>query len=352
MTTMPDSTRLQKGVIAGIDTHADVHVVAALDELGAILGTSSFSTDDEGYRAAHTWLCGHGTLIAAGVEGTGSYGAGIARFLGAHGVLVHEVNRPDRSTRRLVGKSDVIDAEAAARAVLSGRRLATPKTRDGAVEAVRVLRVARRSAVRARTQATNQMTALIGAADERLRAGLRPLPAHTRIHTCAGFTAPTESGEPIGATRHALGVLARRWLQLDIEVTALDDQLAQVVPIAAPTLLDVYGVGIDTAGALLVAAGDNPERMHSEAAFAALCGVSPVPASSGKITRHRLNRGGNRDANSALWRVAMVRLSKHQPTRDYAAKRTAQGRTKPEIIRILKRYIAREVYPHLRDLPR
>ena len=352
MTTMPDSTRLQKGVIAGIDTHADVHVVAALDELGAILGTSSFSTDDEGYRAAHAWLCGHGTLIAAGVEGTGSYGAGIARFLGAHGVLVHEVNRPDRSTRRLVGKSDVIDAEAAARAVLSGRRLATPKTRDGAVEAVRVLRVARRSAVRARTQAANQMTALIGAADERLRAGLRPLPAHTRIHTCAGFTAPTESGEPIGATRHALGVLARRWLQLDIEVTALDDQLAQVVPIAAPTLLDVYGVGIDTAGALLVAAGDNPERMHSEAAFAALCGVSPVPASSGKITRHRLNRGGNRDANSALWRVAMVRLSKHQPTRDYAAKRTAQGRTKPEIIRILKRYIAREVYPHLRDLPR
>lgn len=352
MTTMPDSTRPQKGVIAGIDTHADVHVVAALDELGTILGTASFPTDDDGYRAAHAWLCEHGTVVAAGVEGTGTYGVGIARFLGAHGVLVHEVNRPDRSTRRLLGKSDVIDAEAAARAVLGGRRLATPKTRDGAVEAVRVLRVARRSAVRARTQASNQMTALIGSADERLRAELRPLPAHTRIHTCAAFNAFTEPDEPVGATRHALGVLARRWLQLNIEVTALDDQLAQVVPVTAPTLLDVYGVGIDTAGALLVAAGDNPDRMRSEAAFAALCGVSPVPASSGKITRHRLNRGGNREANSALWRIVMVRLSRHEPTRDYLAKRTAQGRTKPEIIRSLKRYIAREVYPHLRDLPR
>lgn len=352
MTTMPDSSRPQKGVIAGIDTHAEVHVVAALDELGAVLGTSSFPADAEGYRAAHAWLSGHGTVIAAGIEGTGTYGAGIARFLGGNGVVVHEVNRPDRSTRRRLGKSDAIDAEAAARTVLGGRRLATPKTRDGAVEAVRVLRVARRSAVRARTQASNQMTALIGSADERLRAELRRLPARTRIHTCAAVATSAVLDEPIGATRHSLGVLARRWLALNVEITALDDQLAQVVPLAAPSLLDVYGVGIDTAGALLVAAGDNPERMRSEAAFAALCGVSPVPASSGKTVRHRLNRGGNREANSALWRIVMVRLSRHEPTRDYVAKRTAQGRTKPEIIRILKRYVAREVYPHLRDLPR
>lgn len=349
MFTMPDSTRPAKGVVGGIDSHAEVHVAAVLDELGALLATASFPADGEGYERLAGWLAGHGPVVGVGIEGTGSYGAGVARFLRSQGVTVHEVTRPDRSTRRRVGKSDVIDAEVAARAVLAGRALAIPKSRDGAVEAVRVLRVARRSAVRARTQAHHQITALIGGSDERLRAELRPLPARTRVHVCAAFTPPAvATGEPLGTTRSALGVLARRWQSLDREIQLLDDQLAAVVPAAAGTLLNVFGVGIDTAGALLVAAGDNPERMHSEAAFAALCGVNPIPASSGKTTRHRLNRGGNRDANSALWRIAMVRLAKHQPTRDYAQRRTTDGRTKPEIIRILKRYIAREVYPHLK----
>jgi transposase len=349
MSTMPDSTRPQKGVVGGIDTHADVHVAAVLDHLGALLATGSFTVDVAGYARLHSWLESHGPIIGVGVEGTGSYGAGVARFLRAHHVTVHEVMRPDRSTRRRVGKSDHIDAEAAARAVLAGRALAVPKSRDGAVEAVRVLRVARRSAVRARTQAHNQITALIGASDDTLRAELRPLPPRTRIHTCAGFDPVRATIDPIDATRSSLGVLARRWQQLDAEITALDGQLGVVVPEAAGTLLDVFGVGIDTAGALLVAAGDNPDRMHSEAAFAALCGVNPIPASSGKTTRHRLNRGGDRQANSALWRIAMVRLSKHEPTRDYAQRRTEHGKTRPEIIRILKRYIAREVYPHLRS---
>jgi transposase len=348
MTTMPDSTRPRKGVVGGIDTHADVHVVAVIDELGGLLATASFPADLAGYAQLSDWLSGHGQVVGVGIEGTGSYGAGVSSYLQAQDVTVHEVTRPDRSTRRRVGKSDIIDAEAAARAVLAGRALAIPKSHDGAVEAVRVLRVARRSAVRARTQANNQIGALIGASDDRLRAELRPLPARTRIHTCAAFGPPTVPGDPVATTRNSLGVLARRWQLLDNEIRLLDEQLAIVVPLAAGTLLDVFGVGIDTAGALLVTAGDNPERMHSEAAFAALCGVNPIPASSGKTTRHRLNRGGDRQANSALWRVAMVRLSTHQTTRDYAQRRAEEGRTKPEIIRILKRYIAREIYPHLK----
>jgi transposase len=348
MSTMPDSTRPRKGVVGGIDTHADVHVAAVIDALGGLLATNSFNADSAGYAQLHCWLESYGPVLGVGVEGTGSYGAGVARFLRTHDVTVHEVTRPDRSLRRRVGKSDTIDAEAAARAVLTGRALATPKSRDGAVEAVRVLRVARRSAVRARTQAGNQIVALIGASPETLRCELRPLPPRTRIHTCAALDADDPTG-PLNATRHSLSVLARRWQHLDNEIDLLDHHLRIVVPEAAGTLLDVYGVGINTAGTLLVTAGDNPDRMHSEAAFAALCGVNPIPASSGKTTRHRLNRGGDRHANSALWRITMVRLAHHQPTRDYAQRRSENGKTKPEIIRILKRYIAREVYPHLRS---
>lgn len=347
MSTMPDSTRPRKGVVGGIDTHADVHVAAALDQLGALIATCSFTADPAGYARLHDWLAGHGPVVGVGIEGTGSYGAGIARFLGAHGIAVHEVTRPERSTRRRIGKSDTIDAEAAARAVITGRALAIPKSRDGAVEAVRVLCVARRSAVRARTQASNQIVALIGASPDSLRSELRALRVRARIDVCSGFAA-TDTIDPIDATRHALRVLAQRWQHLDDEIARLDTHLAVAVPHAAGTLLDIYGVGINTAATLLVTAGDNPDRMHSEAAFAALCGVNPIPASSGKTTRHRLNRGGDRHANSALWRIAMVRLSHHQPTRDFAHQRAQTGKTKPEIIRILKRYIAREVYPHLR----
>jgi transposase len=268
-------------VVGGIDTHADVHVVAVLDEHGGLLATGSFTADVAGYTRLHSWLESHGPIIGVGVEGTGSYGAGVARFLRSHHLTVHEVMRPDRSTRRRVGKSDHIDAEAAARAVLAGRALAIPKSRDGAVEAVRVLRVARRSAVRARTQAHNQITALVGASDDTLRAELRPLPPRTRIHTCAGFDPVRATIDPIDAARSSLGVIARRWQQLDTEITILDAQLGLVVPEAAGALLDVFGVG-PHAAAQLLAAGDNPHRLRSEAAFAALCGVCPLPASSGK----------------------------------------------------------------------
>lgn len=350
MTTMPDPARPRKGVIGGVDTHADVHVAAAIDDLGALLGTASFATDIGGYHQLHRWLGDQGPILAVGIEGTGSYGAGLARHLEDAGIVVHEVMRPDRSVRRRLGKSDAIDAEAAARTVLAGNGLIVPKSRAGAVEAVRVLRVARRSAVRARTQANNQMLALIRSGPEALRTELGPLRVHTRLHACAAYRSDPTAGDPLTATRNTLGTLARRSIQLEDEIRVLDIELAAVVPIAAPTLLDVFGVGTDTAGALLVAAGDNPERMHSEAAFAALCGVNPVPASSGKTLRHRLNRGGNREANSALWRIALVRLSHHQPTRDYAQRRSADGKTKKEIMRILKRYIAREVYPHLTTL--
>lgn len=346
MTTMPDPARPEKGIVAGIDTHAEFHVVAALDHLGALLGTATFPATTKGYTQLQHWLSRHGPILAVGIEGTSSYGTGITRHLHTIGITVHEINRPDRSTRRRLGKTDTIDAEAAARTVLSGRALPIPKTHDGPIEAIRVLHIARRSAIRARTQAANQITALIGTAHEPLRNELRDLTGSTRINTCAQYQ-PDEPG-PDHTTRYTLATLARRWQHLDHEISQLDKQLGQIVPTAAGTLLEVFGVGIHTAATLLITAGDNPDRMHTEAAFAALCGVNPIPASSGKTHRHRLNRGGNRQANHALWRITIVRLAHHQPTRDYAQRRTQTGNTKPEIIRLLKRYIAREIYPHLK----
>jgi transposase len=334
MNTLPESEGLVTG---GVDTHRDLHVAAVIDEVGRVLGTEAFAVNADGYEALLTWMRSFGTISSVGMEGTGSYGAGLFRHLTEHGVTVLEVIRPNRQARRRRGKSDPADAEAAARAALCGEASGTPKARSGAVEAIRALRVARCGAVKASTQASNQLKDLIVSAPEALRARLMSLSTPKRVGLAIRFR-PGTLEDPTEATKAAM----------QGEITELDRQLADVVTSAAPEgLLAKQGVGFDVAGALLVAAGDNAERLGSEAGFAALCGASPIDASSGKQVRHRLNRGGDRQANAALWRIVMTRMACDPRTATYVARRTAQGKTKREVIRCLKRYVAREIYREL-----
>jgi transposase len=342
MTTIAQSE--DRRVIGGVDTHKDVHVAAVLGDLGRIRGTQSFPTTRHGYRRLLGWLQSHGEIIAVGVEGCGSWGAGLARYLAARGVKVLEVNRPNRQDRRRDGKSDPVDAEAAARAVLSGRAKVTPKSATGPVEALRQLRIARSGAIKARTSASNQLHSLCDTAPERIRAQLRGLGLRQKVAVCERWR-PTTANTPESAAKRAMASVARRWRALDDEVKALDRHLHGILDEIAGPLLAKHGVGYETAGQLLVTAGDNPERLRHEASYAALCGSSPVKAHSGKSTRHhRLNRGGDRQANSALWTIVFTRMSNHPPTRDYVARRTKEGLSKPEIIRCLKRYAARELF--------
>jgi transposase len=334
----------------GVDTHKDVHVACAKDQLGRRLATTLVPTTTAGYAELLRWAGTLGQVEAFGIEGTGCYGAELVRFLHAHGQRVLEVNRPDRAARRRHGKSDPVDAEAAARAVQADEATGLPKAGDGTVEMLRVLRVARRTAMRARTQTINALKSLVVTAPDPLRQQLRDLPTRRLVTTAAAFQ-PGTPATPATATMLALGILARRYQALDGEITMLGRQLHRLVGQAAPALLEVFGVGPETASALLVAAGDNPQRLHSDAAFAALCGVSPVEMSSGKTVRHRLNQGGDRQANNALWRIVIVRLrAGHPPTVAYLQRRTAQGKSKREVIRCLKRYAAREVFAVLQTM--
>ena len=289
----------------------------------------------------------HGELAKVGVEGTGSYGAGLACYLAARGVEVAEVIRPNRQARRQRGKSDAADAVAAAVAALSGEASGMPKSRDGAAESIRALRVARAGAVKARTRAGNQLRDLILTAPEPLRRPLAGLPGPRQVNVAARFR-PGDPACPAEGTKTAMASVARRHQQLTAEITRLDAMLDELVHHAAPAqFLAKKGVATQVAATLLATVGDNPGRVRTEASFAALCGASPVDASSGKQLRHRLNRGGDRHANSALWTIAMTRLACDPRTKAYAARRTAEGRTKKEILRCLKRYIARETYKAL-----
>ena len=332
-------------VTGGVDTHADVHVAAAVCSAShRLLGTAEFETTPAGYVQLLAWLLSFGLLDAVGIEGTGTYGAGLARFLTAEGVRLVEVDRPDRAARRLHGKSDPVDAEAAARAVLSGRATGTPKSRDGIIEAIRVLQVVYRSAVSDRTAAKNRFEALVVSAPADIRADLQQTPPKQRFERARRWRDRDGDDVAARATRQALRELARRIHLLDEQATRIEVELDQLTEQAAPQLRDLVGVGVHTAARLLVAAGDNPERIRTEAAFAHLCGVAPIRASSGKTTRHRLNRGGDRSANHALWRIVMVRRLYDERTRAYVARRTAEGLSDREITRCLKRYVAREVH--------
>ena len=345
MTTMAGE---RPTVTVGVDTHGDVHALAALDGLGRVTGRTVVGSTPAGHAAALRWIAEQGDVDGVGVEGTGSYGAQLGRDLHQAGHRVIEVNRPDRADRRRRGKDDSLDAEAAARAVLAGTASGAPKTRDGLIESIRALRVARRAVVRDRTAATNQLRALALTATPAVREPLRGLTAAALVRHAARLRPGDDLTDPAAATKHALRSIARRHEFLTTQLRDLDTALAPLVTAAAPALVALFAVGTDTAGALLVTAGDNPDRLHSEAAFAHLCGVAPLPASSGKTRRHRLNRGGDRRANNALWRIALVRMGHDQRTRDYVTRRTTEGLSKPEIMRCLKRYIAREIYAALR----
>ena len=338
-------------IFGGVDTHRDIHVAAVVDTAGRVLGSESFAAETAGYRQLVAWMRSRGRLVRVGVEGTGSYGAGLARHLLGADIDVVEVNRPNRQLRRQKGgKTDSVDAEAAARAAASGQATAVPKSGDGPVECLRMLSVARRSATKARTQAANQIHSVTVTAPEQVKRQLRGLKLKARVRVCARWR-PSQAQTTTAYAKVALRHLARRYQSLDTEIAQLDVQIRRLCAKANPALLGAKGVGPDTASVLLVAAGDNPERMKSERSFAALCGASPVQASSGQTIRHRLNRGGNRQANNALWRIATTRMRHDAATNQYAARRQAQGKNRKEIIRCLKRHIAREIYRLLTNPP-
>jgi transposase len=335
-------------VTGGIDTHGKTHHAAVVDQTGRVLADQQFAATPAGYRDLLTWLRSFGLLAKVGVEGTGTYGAGLARYLASEGVDLVEVDRPDRRTRRAKGKSDPIDAIAAARAALSGQTAGRPKTRSGPVEAIRALRVARRGAIKARTAALNQLHGLITSAPEAVRTGLAGLSGAAMVTACAELSIDdTAMTDPVAATRAALRAVATRIQALDAEIRLADQRLRPAVATTAPRLSALLGVGPEVAGQLLATAGDNPDRLRSEAALAHLCGAAPIPASSGRTDRHRLNRGGDRAANNALHTIALTRMRYDPRTRDYVQRRTTQGLAKKEIMRCLKRYIVREVYTAL-----
>lgn len=339
-------------VVAGADTHSQTHHVAVLDAAtGAVIADRQFPATHAGYLAVVVFIQAFGQLIRVGVEGTNSYGAGLTRHLHDAGIDVREVIRPNRAERRLRGKSDPLDAITAARVALTGDNMPIPKSSNGPVESIRVLQMVRNSAVKARANVLRQVKMILVSAPDSQRAKLRSMSDKTLLETVRRAR-PSDSLEGVDqATAHALRHLARRHQHLSAEIDEVTDQLRTLIDQTAPALLAAKGVGIVTAAQLLITAGDNPERIHSEAAFAALCGTSPIPASSGKTTRHRLNRGGDRQANSALHQIALVRYATDPRTKAYVSKRASEGRTTREAIRSLKRAIAREIYHLLTDPP-
>lgn len=351
MTTMPrTSTGSEVEITGGVDTHRDTHTAAAIDQTGQMLGHATFPTTRAGYTALLAWLRSFGLLVLVGVEGTGSYGSGLTIHLTSHDVPVVEIDRPNRKARRRTGKSDPIDAEAAARAALGKVRTGTPKTRNGHVEALRNLRVARASAIDQRAGCARTIKTLIVTAPQDLRDQLRGLTDTRLIQTCHNLRPDTQQiGTPEQAVKTALRSLARRHAAAQDEINQLDTLITELIKTINAELLQRTGVGPDVAGQLLVTAGQNPERLHSEAAFAMLCGVAPIPASSGQTHRHRLNRGGDRQANKALYTIVISRLRHDPRTQAYATKRTTEGLSKKDIIRCLKRLTAREIYYVLRQ---
>jgi len=334
-------------VTGGVDTHADSHVAAAVDHNGGLLGVESFPSTETGFEDLLGWLVEFGEVEQVGVEGTGSWGVGLTRFLHVQQVEVVEVDRPNRQTRRRQGKSDPTDAVSAARAALSGTATTTPKTRNGAVEQIRVLLVARRSARQQRIQTLNQLRHLVFTAPESIRVRFKDRYKTGLVTEAANMRPREETDSIVYTTNVVIRSLARRIKALNSEIKTVDRMLAALIEDTAPSLLDLYGIGVDTAASLLVTAGDNPDRIHNEQSWAHLCGVTPLPASSGKATRHRLNRGGDRQANAALHRIVLTRMSSDEKTRTYVAKRRAEGLSTPEIMRCLKRYVARQTFKHL-----
>ncbi len=334
-------------VIIGVDTHKSTHAAVAISALGARLGTMTIPAKGHGYQALLAWARSLGAIRAFGIEGTGSYGAGLFRFLSEHGYPVFEVNRPSRQLRYQKGKDDPLDAESAARSVLAGQATGLPKSGTSTVEIIRHLKVARDTAVKARSQAMLALKAIIVSAPSALREQFDRLAGKMTLVRHLAALRPGPLTSTAASAKTSLRAIARRWLALDAEVKSHDASLEQLTRQLAPELVQAHGMGPGTAAEMLILIDDNPERIRSEAALAKLCGAYPIPASSGKTTRHRLNRGGNRQANAALYRVVIVRMRGHQPTLNYVKRRTAEGKSKAEIIRCLKRYVVREIFGYL-----
>jgi transposase len=342
---MKEETAGHPGVVGGVDTHKDLHMAAVVDEHDRVLGSECFATTRHGYRQMLIWMRSFGELLRVGVECTGTYGAGLLRYLQHAEVTVLEVTAPDRSDRRKRGKDDTLDAENAAHAAFAGVRTVTPRTRDGMIESLRVLKVCRKTAVAARRVALQLIHNTVVCAPDELRESLRTMTRMQLIRTLAAWRPDLSDYRNLtSAYRITLKSLGRRYLELHDEIADLDVMIAALVNELAPDLVSRNSIGYESAAQLLLTAGDNSERLQSEAGFAALCGVSPVPASSGKVTRHRLNRGGDRAANSALHIIAIGRLRTDARTKAYVERRVSEGHSKLEAIRCLKRYIAREVY--------
>lgn len=332
-------------IVGGVDTHKDLHVAAVVDEGDRVLESRCFATTRQGYRQMLAWMRSFGALQRIGIESTGSYGAGLLRFMHAAGVEVLEVTSPDRHDRRRRGKNDDLDAQNAAHAAFAGRRTVTPRSRDGMVESLRILKACRKTAVAARRVALQMIQNTIVCSPDGFRDLLRTMTRMQLVRTLAAWRPDLTAYRDVEAAyRIGLKSLARRYLELHDEIADLDATTGAIVDELAPDLVQRNSIGHTCAAQLLLTAGDNPERLRSEVSFAALCGVSPVPASSGKTIRHRLNRGGDRAANSALHIIAIGRLRTDPKTKAYVARRIAEGHSKLDAIRSLKRYIAREVF--------
>jgi transposase len=339
-------TAPRPNVYAGIDTHQNTNHVSIINEVGKKLGAKEFPTTSTGYQALLDFILTFGTIIAIGIEGTASYGAGITAYLRTHNITVKEVIRPNRQTRR-GGKSDPIDAYSAAKTVAADADdLPVPKLLGGAVDGIRMLLKARTTAIKARTAATTQIIHLLTTAPTTIReqyAGLTGDDLHAAL-----LTIRPAADDHLGIVLHRL---ARRIEFLTDEIDTAHAQLDTLTRDTAPALAAAKGIGPVSAAKLLVTAGENPERITSKAAFAALCGTSPLQASSGKTNRHRLNRGGDRQANCALYDIVKSRMAHDLRTKEYVARRTAEGKSKKEIMRCMKRYVANEVYSLITDPP-
>lgn len=333
-------------VIGGVDTHAETHHAALITTTGQHVADREFFTTPAGYAAMVAFLTGHGQLVRVGVEGTSSYGAGLLTVLRAAGIEVVEVIRPTRTQRRR-GKSDPIDAYNAAAVTLAGQHLPVPKQPGGDVDAIRALLITRRSAVSARADTTRQIKTMLVTAPVEVRQRFRRLSDKQLIATLVALRPGPATTSTPNAVLVALRTLARRNQWLGEEIDTLESDLDILVSRANPALRGAPGIGPVTAAQLLVTAGDNPERIASQAAFAALTGTAPIPASSGKTTRWRLNRGGDRKANCAIHQIVLSRLSFDPATKAYVARRQAEKKTTKEIMRCLKRAVAREIFAYL-----
>lgn len=333
------------GVFVGVDTHARTHHCAVIDEHGRELADREFTADAAGYGALRRWAEAFGPVQIAAVEGTHSYGAGLTRSLLKAGWQVRETSPGDKVDRRLRGKSDAADAFTAARAALSGRASAKPKTGDGPAEMIRILRKNRTMLVRQQTQLMNQIKALLVTGPDELRHDLTGL---TQFRLAQRLVTTTPPSDPhLALLLDILADNARRWQDLRDRARHLNKQLHQLVRHHRPALLELPGVGPDTAARLIAAVSDHPDRITTEAQMAHLFGLAPIQASSGRTHRHRLDRGGDRSANTAVHRIALIRARTDPRTRDYLTRCQTRGKTRREAIRLLKRHLIRELYPVL-----